>query len=222
MAEITVDDVAQTLGRPTSPTHHRYIFMAGEVRSDGGHPGHQVPLQGPGADGLLGHIVRAERNYEGKRWVSYNRQFRRDALEQNGRLWTPGYITRRLLGGPEQLLVARVAWPTTMQRPAAPTAQYLAGCCPPRHGRVSQQLNRHPAPHIMLSSRGKFANITMRVGARMHIGADTGMLASTARWKATPRSSAATGKEEGDGAAPQPEPYHGGRCLSISSSNSHP
>ena len=120
---------------------------------------------------------------------------------------------RRSPGDPEQLLVAHVAWPTTMQRPAAPrtpTSQYLAGCHPPRHGRVSRQLNRHPATHIMLSSRGKFANVTMRVGEGMH-KVQILTLASPARWKATPRSSAATGREEGDRAALQPEPYHWGR-----------
>ena len=88
MAELTVDDVAQTLGRPPAPTHHRHISMAGEVRGDGGHPGHQVPLQGPELMAYQATIVRAERNYEGKRWVSYDRQFRREALARNDLNWS--------------------------------------------------------------------------------------------------------------------------------------
>ena len=33
-------------------------------------------------------IVRAERNYEGKRWVSYDRQFRREALARKDLNWS--------------------------------------------------------------------------------------------------------------------------------------
>ena len=32
--------------------------------------------------------MRAERNYEGKRWVTYDRQFRRQALARKDRIWS--------------------------------------------------------------------------------------------------------------------------------------
>ena len=83
MAEITVDDVAQTLGHPPAPTRppitdislwlERYVMMAAILAT-------RFPCKAPKLMAYQATIVRAERNYEGKCWVSYDRKFQREAL----------------------------------------------------------------------------------------------------------------------------------------------
>ena len=91
MAELTVDDVAQTLGRPPAPTRppitdislwlERYAVMAAILAT-------RFPCKAPELLAYQATIVRAEHNYEGKRWVSYDRQFRREALARNDLNWS--------------------------------------------------------------------------------------------------------------------------------------
>lgn len=46
-------------------------------------------------------IIRAEWNYEAGRWMAYDRQFRREALAQNGQFPTPSCTMRHLRAGPD-------------------------------------------------------------------------------------------------------------------------
>jgi hypothetical protein len=48
----------------------------------------RFPDKAPEMFAYLGTIVRAERNYEGQRWVTYDRQFRREALANKNLNWS--------------------------------------------------------------------------------------------------------------------------------------
>ena len=48
----------------------------------------RFPEKAPKLFAYQATIVRAERNYEGKHWVSYNRQFRREALARKALNWS--------------------------------------------------------------------------------------------------------------------------------------
>jgi len=40
----------------------------------------RFPLKAPELFSYMASIIRAERNYESRRWVAYDRQYRREAL----------------------------------------------------------------------------------------------------------------------------------------------
>ena len=65
------DDVPSIPGRLA--TSRLPVTNIGEVLHHGGHPMYEVSGESPRTAGLL---IRAERNYEGKQWVAYDRQFR--------------------------------------------------------------------------------------------------------------------------------------------------
>ena len=82
MSEISIDDdTTQTPGRPPAPARlpvteisqwvERYSLMAAVLTT-------RFQAKAPELLAYQATIVRAERNYEGKRWVSYDRQFRRE------------------------------------------------------------------------------------------------------------------------------------------------
>ena len=91
MLEVTVDDIAALVpGRPTPPARlhitdisqwiERYFLMAAVLCS-----------KFPDKAELFAYqaiIVRAERNYEGKRWVAYDRQYRWEALARKDLNWS--------------------------------------------------------------------------------------------------------------------------------------
>ena len=92
MAEITLDDdTLQTPGRPPAPARlpitdisqwvERYSLMTAVLTT-------RFPAKAPELLAYQATIVRAERNYEGKRWVSYDRQFRREALARKDLNWS--------------------------------------------------------------------------------------------------------------------------------------
>ena len=57
------------------PPCDRYLYVGGALLGHGCDTGDPIPTQG------YRTIVRAERNYEEKRWVAYDRQFRCEALK---------------------------------------------------------------------------------------------------------------------------------------------
>ena len=82
--EVTIDDILpQVLGRPLPPARlpitdisqwvERYSLMAAVLCS-------KFPDKAGELFAYQVSIVRADRNYEGKRWVAYDRQYRRQAL----------------------------------------------------------------------------------------------------------------------------------------------
>ncbi len=92
MAEITTDaDLPLTPGRPPAPARlpiteisqwlEKYSLMAAILTT-------RFPSKAPELFAYQATIVRAERNYEGKRWVSYDRQFRREALARKDLNWS--------------------------------------------------------------------------------------------------------------------------------------
>ena len=92
MAEIALDDdTLQTPGRPPAPARlpitdisqwvERYSLMTAVLTT-------RFPAKAPELLAYQATIVRAERNYEGKRWVSYDRQFRREALARKDLNWS--------------------------------------------------------------------------------------------------------------------------------------
>ena len=92
MSEMTVDDdTPQTPGRPPAPARlpitdisqwlERYSLMAAVLAT-------KFPEKAPELFAYQPTIVRAERNYEGKCWVSYDWQFRREALARKDLNWS--------------------------------------------------------------------------------------------------------------------------------------
>ena len=95
MSEVTVDDMApQALGRPPPPARlpitdisqwvERFSLMVAVLFS-------RFPEKAGELFAYQASIVRAEWNYEGKHWVAYDRQFRREALARRDLNWSvPG------------------------------------------------------------------------------------------------------------------------------------
>ena len=92
MAEVTIeDDIPHTPGRPPVPARlpitdisqwiERFSLMAAVLCT-------RFPEKAPELFAYQAMIVRAERNYEGKRWVAYDRQFRREALARKDLNWS--------------------------------------------------------------------------------------------------------------------------------------
>lgn len=92
MAEISIsDDPPQAPGRPPAPARppvqeisqwvERFSIMAAILCT-------RFPEKAPELWAYQATIVRAERNYEGKRWVTYDRQFRRQALAKKDLNWS--------------------------------------------------------------------------------------------------------------------------------------
>ena len=92
MSEITIDeDPTQTPGRLLSPPRppiddisiwiERYSLMAAILAT-------RFLDKAPELFAYQVTIMRADRNYEGKRWVKYDRQFRREALSYKDLNWS--------------------------------------------------------------------------------------------------------------------------------------
>lgn len=92
MSEITLDDdLPQTPGRPSAPARlpitdisqwvERFSIMAALLAC-------RFPEKAPELWAYQALIVRCERNYEGKRWVTFDRQFRREALARKDLNWS--------------------------------------------------------------------------------------------------------------------------------------
>ena len=92
MSEVTVDDVSpQVPGCPPPPARlpitdisqwiERYSLMAAVLCS-------KFPDKAGELFAYQASIVRAERNYEGKRWVAYDYQYRREALARKDLNWS--------------------------------------------------------------------------------------------------------------------------------------
>ena len=91
MAELATDeDLPQTPGRPAparpaitsiSQWVERFSLMASVLAT-------RFPEKAPEFFAYQATIVRAERNYEGNRWVVYDRQFRREALARKDLNWS--------------------------------------------------------------------------------------------------------------------------------------
>ena len=122
------------------------------------------------------HIsVRAQRNYEGEHWVTYDRQFRREALARQDLNWSvpDSRLYQEAFTGRARSL-ARCSYCLADDHTSAPTR---TGCSSSNgslsYGNASllQGLRAHPQ---------KFAAASMRVGARL-AGASTGMLVVPAR-----------------------------------------
>ena len=92
MAEVSVDDDTRpTPGRPPTPARppitdisqwvERFSLMAAVLTT-------RFPEKAPEFFAYQALMVRAERNYVGNRWVTYDRQFRRQALAQRDLNWS--------------------------------------------------------------------------------------------------------------------------------------
>ena len=92
MSEVTTDiDPPHVPGRPPPPARlpiteisqwvERFSVMAATLAT-------RFPEKAPELFAYQASIVRAERNYEPGRWVSYDRQFRREALARNDLNWS--------------------------------------------------------------------------------------------------------------------------------------
>jgi hypothetical protein len=92
MSEITIDeDHTQTPGRLPSPPRppiddisiwmKRFSLMAAILAT-------RFPDKAPELFAYQATIMRADQNYEGKRWVQYDRQFRREALSRKNLNWS--------------------------------------------------------------------------------------------------------------------------------------
>lgn len=91
MSEVTGDDLSVgTSGRPPPPRLpitdisqwvQRYSTMAAIIAS-------RFPHKAAELFAYQAQIVRAARNYEGDRWVAYDRQFRREALTRKDLDWS--------------------------------------------------------------------------------------------------------------------------------------
>ena len=92
MAEITVDEApSNEPGRPPAPARlpiskisqwvERFSLMAAVICT-------RFPHKAPELLAYQAAIVRAERNYEGTYWVSYDRQYRREALARKDLNWS--------------------------------------------------------------------------------------------------------------------------------------
>jgi len=90
MSEITSDGDIQVAGRSGGPARppitaisqwlERYAVMAAVLAT-------RFPEKAPELFAYQASIIRAERNYEGKQWVVYDRQFRREALAKKDLNW---------------------------------------------------------------------------------------------------------------------------------------
>ena len=92
MAEVTVDDAApQGPGRPPPPAWlpitdisqwiERFSLMSDVLCS-------KFPDKAGELFAYQASIIRAKRNYEGTRWVAYDRQYRREALARKDLNWS--------------------------------------------------------------------------------------------------------------------------------------
>ena len=92
MAEISADDdLPQANGRPASSSRppitnisqwlERYSVMAAILAT-------RFPEKAPEVLVYQAAIIRAERNYKGKQWVTYDRQYRREALARKDLNWS--------------------------------------------------------------------------------------------------------------------------------------
>ena len=92
MADITTDDLpSNEPGRPPAPARlpvtnisqwvERFSLMAAVLCT-------RFPHKAPELLAYQAAIVRAERNYEGTQWVSYDRRYRREALARKDLNWS--------------------------------------------------------------------------------------------------------------------------------------
>ena len=92
MSEISVDDIPQqTPGHPPLPARppiqdisvwmEKYSVMAAILST-------RFPERAPELFAYQASVLRAERNYDDKRWVAYDRRYRREALAQKDLNWS--------------------------------------------------------------------------------------------------------------------------------------
>ena len=92
MSEFSItDDPPQAPGRPPAPARppvqeisqwvERFSLMAAVLTT-------RFPEKAPELWAYQATIIRAERNYEGKRWVTYERQYRRQVLAKEDLNWS--------------------------------------------------------------------------------------------------------------------------------------
>ena len=91
MAEISADDDLQATGHPGGPARppivtisqwlERFSVMVSILAT-------RFPEKAPELFTYQASIIRAERNYEGKQWVAYDRQFWREALARKDLNWS--------------------------------------------------------------------------------------------------------------------------------------
>ena len=115
-------------------------------------------------------VVRAERNYESGRWVTYDRQFRRQALARKSLDWSvtdPRLYSEAFTGRAKSIPRCSTCLEMTTSPPASPrTLTALGG-----HGLQAQHRGlRHPLVHsrVPCSNHAGFpksAAASMRAGA---------------------------------------------------------
>jgi len=101
------------------------VTVTGEVLCYGGNIDNEVSDEGAGAHGIQASIVRAERNYEGRQWVVYDRQYRWEALASKDLNWSVPNVrlyNEAFTGQQEGLglsLGVDIAWQITIRQPPA-------------------------------------------------------------------------------------------------------
>ncbi len=190
MSEVSVDaDLPQGPDRPPAPARlpvtdisqwlERFSLMAAILTT-------RFPDKAPELFAYQAMIVRAERNYEGKRWVSYDRQFRREALARKDLNWSvtdPRLYNEPSLAEPAVLLGASTACRTTTRQriaPGTPTVHSSAGSrtvviggLPPEGPNLALRLTLTDPPR-------RFAGVSMMGAASRH-GANIVMPVTSAR-----------------------------------------
>jgi hypothetical protein len=83
----------------------------------------RFPSKAPELFAYQATITRAERNYEGKRWVAYDRHYRREALARKDQCRTPACTTRPSRAGLSPSPIAHFLWGMTTRWLSAQTTQ---------------------------------------------------------------------------------------------------
>ena len=200
MSEVTVDDMSpQVPGRPPPPARlpitdisqwiERYSLMAAVLCS-------KFLDKAGELFAYQASIVRAKRNYEGKRWVAYDRQYRREALARKDLNWsiTDPRLYNEAFTGRELPAAATVCRMTTVQPSvlATRTGPYSGGSRTPPCGLHSQCMLARPPQAVVQLVR--FAAATTKAAADLH---DAGTTTNAVDAEGTMHGSAVQGARLG-------------------------
>jgi hypothetical protein len=173
MSEVTVDDMSpQVPGHPPPPARlpitdisqwiERYSLMAAVLCS-------KFPDKAGELFAYQASIVRAERNYEGKRWVAYDRQYRREALARKDLNWSitdPRLYNEAFTGRARSIARCSYCCKMTTVQPSVlvtRTGPYSGGSLTPPCGLHSQWVLAHtPQPTVRFAAASTKAAADLR------------------------------------------------------------
>ena len=176
MSEVTADiDPPQALGRPSPPARlpiteisqwvERFFVMAATLVM-------RFPEKAPELFAYQASIVRAERNYEPGRWVSYDRQFRREALARRDLNWSvpgPRLYSEAFTGRARAMLPVlpsgRPHRAVLSQEPGPPMAELVPPTSPLPDLSSQRDCRHRPGPQLGNDHSRNSAGISTRVVA---------------------------------------------------------